>query len=88
MSELAGRPPLPPRIPRAALAGSPKSQGDLEPHQISEVASALQERKIRRLHSFRQRTASTIARAVYETAEPEQTRKIEASLREYAEARG
>jgi hypothetical protein len=83
MSELAGRPPR----PRAALAGSPKSPGDVEPNQISEVASALQEKKFRGPYSFWRRTASTIARAVYETAEPEQTRKIEASPREYAEAR-
>ena len=77
-----------PEMRRGAGQGTPKSQRDLEPHQISEEASALQEKKSRRLHSFCQRTASTIAHGVHESAETEQTRKIEASLRERAEARG
>jgi hypothetical protein len=81
-------PPPDPEMRRAALAGSPKSHGDdLKRHQSSEVAPALQEKRFRRVYSFCQRTASAIAHSVNETAETEQTRKIEASLRERAEAR-
>jgi hypothetical protein len=79
-------PPPDPEMERAASAkGSPKFQSS-SPHQISEEASALQEKKSRRPYSFCQRTTRTIA--FCETAETEQTRKIEASLRERAEARG
>ena len=77
--------PPDPEMRRGAGQGTPKSQGDLEPHQISEVAFALQEKKFRRLC---QRTVSAIVGAIYRIAETEQTRKIEVSLRERAEARG
>ena len=73
-----------PEMRRGAGQGTPKSQRDLEPHQISEEASALQEKKSRRLHSFCQRTASTIAHGVHESAETEQTQKIEAALRQHS----
>jgi hypothetical protein len=62
-----------------------KSQSLNKRHQVSEEASALQEKKFRRLC---QRTVSAIVGAIYRIAETEQTRKIEASLRERAEARG
>jgi hypothetical protein len=77
--------PPDPEMRRGAGQGTPKSQGDLEPHQISEVAFALQEKKSRRPYSVCQRATPTIA--FCETAETEQTRKVEAALREHAEAR-
>jgi hypothetical protein len=64
-----------------------KSQSLNKRHQVSEEASALQEKRLRRLYSYCQRTASAIAHSVHETAETEQTQKIEAALREYMEAR-
>jgi hypothetical protein len=78
--------PPDPEMERAASAkGSPKFQSCSKPNESSEVASALQEKKFRRLC---QRTVSAIVGAIYRIAETEQTRKIEASLRERAEARG
>ena len=79
------RGPPDPELERAASAnGSPKFQSSSR-HQISEEDSALQEKRARRPYSFCQRTTPTIG--FCETAETEQTRKVEAALREHAEAR-
>lgn len=58
-------PPDPETRNRPAANGTAYRKGCIEPHQLSQAASDLQAEKLRRLYSFCQATACTVARLAF-----------------------
>jgi hypothetical protein len=56
----------PPEMNRGAAGhDTPKFQRPIEPHQLNETASSYQAKKLRRLYSFCEATACTIAQLAF-----------------------